>query len=85
MEERDVEDDDSEVDSENYKSCERPKLQTQEKDLKKLKQGFKENGENYFYFCSRCEITTLCRWCNYNHREKYNMGKELTDRCRQKC
>ena len=84
-EERDVENDDSEVETENEESYERAHLQTQLKDLKKLKEAFKEEGEKYFQYCSRREITTLCRWCNYILREKYDMDKELFDKCRQKC
>ena len=38
---KDVQSDDSEVESDDGKSCERAKLQTKEKDLKK----FKEQGE----------------------------------------
>ena len=41
-EERDVEDDDSEVETEDEESYERADLQTQLKNLKKLKQAFKE-------------------------------------------
>ena len=60
-EERDVDADDSEVETEDGVSCERAKLQTQEKDLKNLKQVFKEEGEGYFQYCTRREITTLYR------------------------
>ena len=60
-EERDVDADDSEVETEDGVSCERAKLQTQEKDLKNLKQEIKEEGEGYFHFCSRYDITTLYR------------------------
>ena len=84
-EEKDIEDDDSEVETQNKESYERAHLQTQLKDLKKLKEAFKEEGEKYFQYCSRREITTLCRWCNYILREKYDMDKELFDKCRQKC
>ena len=47
-EERDVQPDDSEVEPEDGKSYERAHLQTQEKDLKTLKQAFKKEGEGYF-------------------------------------
>ena len=43
-----VEDDDSEVETENEESYERAHLQTQENDLKKLKQGFKEKWGKIF-------------------------------------
>ena len=84
-EEWDVESDNSEVEPEDGESYVRAGLQTQQKDLKKLKKKFKEQGEGYFQYCTRREITTLCRWCNYILREKYDMDKELFDKCRQKC
>ena len=84
-EEWDVQADDSEVESEDGKSYERAYLQTQEKDLKTLKQGFKEQGEGYFQYCSRREITTLCRWCNYILREKYDTDERQWERFMEKC
>ena len=84
-EERDVHPDDSEVEPEDGKSYERAHLQTQEKDLKTLKQGFKEQGEGYFQYCSRREITTLCRWCNYILREKYDTDERHWERFMEKC
>ena len=84
-EEWDVQADDSEVESEDGKSYERAYLQTQEKDLKTLKQGFKEQGEGYFQYCSRREITTLCRWCNYILREKYDTDERHWERFMEKC
>ena len=84
-EEWDVQADDSEVESEDGKSYERAHLQTQEKDLKTLKQGFKEQGEGYFQYCSRREITTLCRWCNYILREKYDTDERQWERFMEKC
>ena len=84
-EEWDVQADDSEVESEDGKSYERAYLQTQEKDLKTLKQGFKEQGEGYFQYCSRREITTLCRWCNHILREKYDTDERHWERFMEKC
>ena len=84
-EEWDVQADDSEVESEDGKSYERAHLQTQEKDLKTLKQGFKEQGEGYFQYCSRREITTLCRWCNHILREKYDTDERHWERFMEKC
>ena len=60
-------------------------LQTQEKDLKKLKKKFKEQGEGYFQYCTRREITTLCRWCNYILREKYDVDEREWERFMEKC
>ena len=84
-EEWDVQADHSEVESEDGESYERAYLQTQEKDLKTLKQGFKEQGEGYFQYCSRREITTLCRWCNYILREKYDTDERHWERFMEKC
>ena len=84
-EEWDVQADHSEVESEDGESYERAYLQTQEKDLKTLKQGFKEQGEGYFQYCSRREITTLCRWCNYILREKYDVDERRWERFMEKC
>ena len=84
-EEWDVQADHSEVESEDGESYERAYLQTQEKDLKTLKQGFKEQGEGYFQYCSRREITTLCRWCNYILREKYDTDERQWERFMEKC
>ena len=84
-EEWDVQADHSEVESEDGESYERAYLQTQEKDLKTLKQGFKEQGEGYFKYCSRREITTLCRWCNYILREKYDTDERHWERFMEKC
>ena len=57
-EEWDVESDNSEVEPEDGESYVRAGLQTQQKDLKKLKKKFKEQGEGYFQYCTRREITT---------------------------
>ena len=84
-EERDVDDDDSEVEPEDGESYVRAGLQTQEKDLKKLKQAFKEQGEGYFQYCTRREITTLCRWCNYILREKHDVDERQWERFMEKC
>ena len=84
-EEQDVQSDDSEVEPEDGESYDRAHLQTQEKDLKTLKQGFKEQGEKYFQYCSRREITTLCRWCNYILREKYDTDERHWERFMEKC
>ena len=84
-EEWDVQADHSEVESEDGESYERAYLQTQEKDLKTLKQGFKEQGEGYFQYCSRREITTLCRWCNHILREKYDTDERHWERFMEKC
>ena len=84
-EEWDVQPDDSEVEPGDGKSYERAYLQTQEKDLKTLKQGFKEQGEGYFQYCSRREITTLCRWCNYILRQKYDTDERQWERFMEKC
>ena len=84
-EEWDVQADDSEVEPEDGKTYERAHLETQEKDLKTLKQGFKEQGEGYFQYCSRREITTLCRWCNYILREKYDTDERHWERFMEKC
>ena len=84
-EEWDVQADHSEVESEDGESYERAYLQTQEKDLKTLKQGFKEQWEGYFQYCSRREITTLCRWCNYILREKYDTDERHWERFMEKC
>ena len=79
-EEWDVQPDDSEVEPEDGKSCERAYLQTQEKDLKTLKQ-----REGYFQYCSRREITTLYPWCNYILREKYDTDERWWERFMEKC
>ena len=84
-EEQDVQSDDSEVEPEDGESYDRAHLQTQEKDLKTLKQGFKEQGEGYFQYCSRREITTLCRWCNYILREKHDVDERQWERFMEKC
>ena len=77
-EERDVDVDDSEVEPEDGESYERAHLQTQEKDLNNLKRVFKEKEKNIY---SKCETTTLCRWCNYMLREKYDMDEKQWGRC----
>ena len=84
-EEWDVESDNSEVEPEDGESYVRAGLQTQEKDLKKLKKKFKEQGEGYFQYCTRREITTLCRWCNYILREKYDVDEREWERFMEKC
>ena len=84
-EEKDIEDDDSEMETQNKESYERADLQTQENYLQRLKQAFKEEGAKYFQYCSKRKITTHCRWCNHIIRENYKMDEELLDRCRQKC
>ena len=57
-EEKDVEDDDSEAETQNKESYERADLQTQENYLQRLKQAFKEEGAKYFQYCSKRKITT---------------------------
>ena len=84
-EEWDVESDNSEVEPEDGESYVRAGLQTQQKDLKKLKKKFKEQGEGYFQYCTRREITTLCRWCNYILREKYDVDEREWERFMEKC
>ena len=84
-EEKDIEDDDSEMETQNKESYERADLQTQENYLQRLKQAFKEEGAKYFQYCSKRKITTHCRWCNHIIRENQKMDEELLDRCRQKC
>ena len=44
------------METENYESYEKAKLQTQAKDLQILKQAFKEEGDKYFQYCSMHEI-----------------------------
>ena len=73
------------MEPEDGESYDRAHLQTQEKDLKTLKQGFKEQGEGYFQYCSRREITTLCRWCNYILRQKYDTDERQWERFMEKC
>ena len=65
-----------EMEPEDGESYERAEFKTQEKDLKTLKRAFKEEGEEYFQFCSTLDITTLCHWCNYIFREKYDMDQK---------
>ena len=84
-EEKDIEDDDSEVETQNKESYERADLQTQENYLQRLKQAFKEEGAKYFQYCSKRKITTHYHWCNHILREKYDMDKKLLDKCSQKC
>ena len=85
IKDRDIDDDDSEVEPEDGECHTEAKLKTQEKDLKKLKLGYKEEGDKYFQHCSNREITTLCRWCYYILSRKYQLNQILWERCREKC
>ena len=85
IKDRDIDDDDSEVEPEDGECHAEAKLKTQEKDLKKLKLGYKEEGDKYFQHCSNREITTLCRWCYYILSRKYQLNQILWERCREKC
>ena len=69
IEDRDIDEDDSEDDSEDESDDEteetrvKKNLEKKEQDLKKMKAGFKKEGESYFEDCSNRQIDTLRKLC----------------------
>ena len=65
IEDRDIDEDDSEdeSDDETEETRDKKDLEKKEKDLKKMKAGFKEEGECYFEHCSNRQIDTLRELC----------------------
>ena len=69
IEDRDIDEDDSEDDSEDESDDEteetrvKKDLEKKEQDLKKMKAGFKKEGECYFEHCSNRQIDTLRKLC----------------------
>ena len=69
IEDRDIDEDDSEDDSEDESDDEteetrvKKNLEKKEQDLKKMKAGFKKEGECYFEHCSNRQIDTLRKLC----------------------
>ena len=69
IEDRDIDEDDSEDDSEDESDDEteetrvKKNLEKKEQDLKKMKAGFKKEGESYFEYCSNRQIDTLRKLC----------------------
>ena len=78
IEDRDIDEDDSEDESDDETEETRVKknLEKKEQDLKKMKAGFKKEGESYFEHCSNRQIDTLRELCqDLIHDERFEEVK----------